>query len=46
MNYTLQYIIIGIIILFAIYSLVRLVKRTFTSKKDGKSGCNKGCGCG
>jgi len=46
MEHIYQNIIIGIIILMSLYSLFRVIKKNFSSRKDGKHNCNKGCGCG
>jgi hypothetical protein len=42
-----QYLIIAIIVLFASYSLFKIIARNFSSKKfkKGKPGCDKDC-CG
>lgn len=42
---TFQYIILAMVVFAACYSLYRVIKKNFTSDKDGKSGCSKGCGC-
>ena len=42
-----QYILIAAIVLFAGYSLFKMIKKNFTSKKfkKGKPGCDSDCGC-
>jgi hypothetical protein len=42
-----QYLIIALIVLFASYSLFKIIARNFSSKKfkKGKPGCDKDC-CG
>ena len=39
-----QYVIIAMILLMAVYCLVRVFTQNFSSKKKG-NGCDKGCGC-
>ncbi|WP_093363344.1 FeoB-associated Cys-rich membrane protein [Sphingobacterium wenxiniae] len=39
---TIQYILITVIFLVAVYYLIR---RFLPSKKRNSGGCNKGCGC-
>ncbi|WP_156831975.1 hypothetical protein [Kaistella palustris] len=44
---TFQYILIGAVVLAASYSLFRIIRRGFTSKKGKKHaefGCNNECG--
>lgn len=43
----LQYLIIAAIVLFAAYSLFKMIRKNFTSKKfkKGKPGCDSDCGC-
>lgn len=42
----LQYIIIAAIVLFAGYSLFKIIRRNFSSKKPkhGEFGCDRECG--
>lgn len=45
----LQYVLIAAIVLFAGYSLYKIIARNFSSKKfknKGKPGCDSDCGCG
>lgn len=43
----LQYLIIAAIVLFAGYSLFRIIAKNFGPKKfkNGKPGCDSDCGC-
>ena len=43
----IQYLVIAIVVLFAGYSLYKLIARNFSAKKfkNGKPGCDKDCGC-
>lgn len=43
----IQYFFIAVIVLFAGYSLFKMIKKNFTSKKfkKGKPGCDSDCGC-
>ncbi|MDQ1149447.1 MULTISPECIES: FeoB-associated Cys-rich membrane protein [Sphingobacterium] len=40
-NVTVQYIIVGILVLAAIWYVVKNVRKSL----KGKSSCSKGCGC-
>lgn len=42
-----QYLLIAVIVLFAGYSLFKIIKKNFVSKKfkKGKPGCDSDCGC-
>lgn len=42
-----QYVIIAVIVLFAGYSLFKIIAKNFGSKKfkKGKPGCDSDCGC-
>ena len=43
---TLQYIILGLIVLASCYSLFRILKKNFSPKKfDSKRNCRNDCGC-
>lgn len=43
----IQYIIIAVIVIFAAYSLYKVIAKNFSAKKfkKGKPGCDKDCGC-
>lgn len=43
----IQYILIGIVVLGACYSIFKMLRKNFSPKKfDTKGGdCNKNCGC-
>lgn len=43
----LQYILIAAIVLFAGYSLFKIIRKNFAAKKfkKGKPGCESDCGC-
>ncbi len=41
---TLQYVIIGLIVLTAVYAIVRKLTKTFSKKDNGKN-CGPDCGC-
>lgn len=43
----IQYLLIAVIVLFASYSLFRIIRKNFDSKKfkKGKPGCDSNCGC-
>ncbi|MPT30891.1 MAG: FeoB-associated Cys-rich membrane protein [Chryseobacterium sp.] len=41
---TLQYVIIGLIVLTAVYAIVRKLTKTFFKKDNGKN-CGPDCGC-
>ncbi len=43
----LQYIIIGLVFAFAVYSVFRIFRKNFSTKKfsNNKTGCDKNCGC-
>lgn len=43
----LQYILIAVIVLFAGYSLFKIIRKNFATKKfkKGKPGCDSDCGC-
>lgn len=43
----IQYLIIAVLLFFAVFYLYRILKKNFTPKnaKDGKPGCDSGCGC-
>ncbi len=40
-NLTVQYLIVGILVLVAVWYVVRNIQKSL----KGKSGCSKGCGC-
>lgn len=40
-NLIVQYLIVGILVLAAVWYVVRNVRKSL----KGKSGCSKGCGC-
>jgi len=46
-NLILQYVIVAAIVLFAVYSIYRILKKTFSPGKfkKGKPGCDSDCGC-
>lgn len=43
----IQYILIALAVLFAGYSLVKIITKNFAPKKfkKGKPGCDSDCGC-
>lgn len=38
-----QYIVLGLLVVGACYSIYRIFRKNFTKSKGG--GCDKGCGC-
>ena len=42
-----QYIIIAVVVIFAGYSLYKVIAKNFSARKfkEGKPGCDKDCGC-
>ena len=46
-NLLIQYIIIAVIVISSGFSLFKIIKKNFASKKfkDDKSGCDSNCGC-
>lgn len=42
-----QYILVGLIVVFAVYSLYRIIRKTFSPKKfkSKRTGCDRDCGC-
>lgn len=47
MELVVQYIIVGILLLFACYSIINLFRKNFSknNKDKKKSGCDTNCGC-
>lgn len=43
----LQYILVAAIVLFAVYSLFKIIKKNFAPKKfsSKRSNCDRDCGC-
>ncbi len=43
----LQYLLVAVIVIFAAYSIFKILKKTFSPNKfkKGKPGCDSDCGC-